>query len=436
MNSFFDRSAQYIAAKVPSTLMKAIGQVFGAQILFQVMGFGISLISVRALTKPEYAIYTILAAVQGMLSNTSNSGIMTGFKKIGSENWENSTNLAVLIKTTLDVRKYLVGIAFITVGIYAYVLLDNQGVGSFEICIFLFALLVIIFPETNMVIFREAILLKGKFLIVQNAALLKQFLRLAPLLALFLFFKGYITIKIILAITIVATWIAHRVLKHKTLKILDFPKTKINPDYRKVLLKYVKLNWHNSMFYAFKEQISIFFLGLFGTSDNLANLGALSRFGLIFLGVSAIMTNIVGPAFSTAKSKPKLLKIIKNTTLLLLAVSILTVVIGYLFADEMLWVLGDGYSGLRYELILILLLSLINVSFASINALNNARGWIQFSPKFEIPVNIISILIGAFIFDISTVAGTIYLAMLASSATLLLYIANLVYGLKHSPNIN
>lgn len=436
MNSFFKRSTQYVATKVPATLMKAVGQVFGSQILFQAMGFGISLISVRALTKAEYAVYTILVAVQGMLSNTSNSGIMTGFKKIGSENWESSKKLAALVKTTLSVRKYLVAVAFLTVGIYAYILLDNQGIGTIEILIFLFAILIIIFPETNMVIFREAILLKGKFLIVQNAALLKQFLRLIPLLALFLFFKGYITVKIILAITIVATWIAHRVLKSKTLKILDFPKAEISQDYRGVLLKYVRLNWHNSMFYAFKEQISIFFLGLFGTSDNLANLGALSRFGLIFLGVSAIMTNIVGPAFSTAKTKPMLLKIIKNTILLLLAVSITTVVVGYLFADQMLWVLGDEYSGLRYELILILVLSLINVSFASIMALNNARGWIRFSPKFEIPVNIISIVIGAFIFDISTVAGTIYLGMLASAATLLLYIANLVFGLRHSPNIN
>lgn len=436
MINLFNRSAQYVAKIVPPTLMKAVGQVFGSQILFQAMGFGISLISIRALTKAEYAVYTILVAVQGMLSNTSNSGIMTGFKKIGSENWESAANLAILVKTTLSVRKYLIAIAFVTVGIYAYVLLNNQGIGSLEIIIFLFAILTILLPETNMAIFREAILLKGKFLIVQNASLLKQFLRLIPLLALFLFLKGYISVKTILAITIVATWISHRCLKLNTLKIVDFPTTKISPGYRKVLLKYVKLNWHNSMFYAFKEQISIFFLGLFGTSDNLANLGALSRFGLIFLGVSSIMTNIVGPAFSKAKRKPKLLKIIKKTILLLLVVSIITIVLGYLFANEMLWVLGDDYSGLRYELILILLLSLINISFASINALNNARGWIEFSPKFEIPVNIISIVIGAFVFDISTVAGTIYLAMLASMATLLLYIANLIYGLKYSPNIN
>ena len=436
MNSFFNRSAQYIVAKVPATLMKAVGQVFGSQILFQAMGFGISLISVRALTKAEYAIYTILAAVQGMLTNTSNSGIMTGFKKIGSENWENLGNLAILTKTTLSVRKYLVGIAFVTVGIYAYILLYNQGVGTLDIFIFLTAILLIIIPETNMAIFREAILLKGKFLIVQNASLLKQFLRLVPLIVLFLFFKGYITIKVILAITIVATLIGHRFLKSSTLKVIDFPKAEVSSDYRKILVRYVKLNWHNSMFYAFKEQISIFFLGLFGTSDNLANLGALSRFGLIFLGVSAIMTNIVGPAFSTAKTKPKLLEIITNTVLLLVAVSIVTLVVGLLFADEMLWVLGDEYAGLRYELILILILSLVNVSFASINALNNARGWIRYSPKFEIPVNVISIVIGAFVFDITTVSGTIYLAILASLATLLLYIANLVFGLKHSPNIN
>mgnify|MGYP000692656226 CR=1 FL=1 len=433
---FFNRFYQYFSQRLPPSVMKAVGQVFGAQLLFQVMGFGISLVLVRAFTKSEYAIYTVLMAVFGMLNITANSGVMTGFKKIGSENWHNPTNLAVLVKTTLGLRKYLVGIAFITIGAYAFVLLNKQDLPVLEILFFLTGVFLFAWPEADMLVLREAILLKRKFVTVQSTFLLNQSIRLVLILTLFLFFKSHLTINVILGVTIIATWISFHFLKSRAVRILPYPEVKIDAGYRKTLLKYVKLNWHNSVFYAFKEQISIFFLGLFGSSDTLAELGALTRFSLLFLGISAIMNNLVGPSFGRTKSRPALIVIIKKTAALLIAVAIVTLIIGSFFADELLWVLGDAYAGLQYELILILVLSLVNLSSAGIIALNNAKGWITYSPKFEIPLNIISILMGAFIFDISTVAGTVYLAILASSVTLLLYIANLVYGLNHSRNIN
>lgn len=436
MNHFFNRSYQYILTRVPPSLMKAVGQVFGAQLLFQVMGFGISLMLVRALAKSEYAIYTILMATFGMLNITANSGIMTGFKKIGSENWRNPVNLAVLVKTTLGLRRYLVGIAFAAIGAYAFLLLNLQGLSALEISIFLIGVFLFTWPEANMLVLREAILLKRKFLTVQSSFLLNQTIRLILILTLFLFFISYLSIEVILGVTIVATWISLGYLTFKTTKIIPYPSAEIDSGYRRTLLKYVKLNWHNSVFYAFKEQISIFFLGLFGSSSNLADLGALSRFGLLFLGISAIMNNLVGPSFGRTESSPELIKIIKKTAALLIAVAIPTVIIGSVFADELLWILGEGYAGLQCELILILVLSLVNLSSAGIIALNNAKGWIRYSPKYEIPLNVVSIVIGAFIFDITTVAGTVYLAILASGVTLLLYIANLIYGLNHLRQIN
>lgn len=434
MIRFFNRLYHYFLTWVPPSLIKAVGQVFGAQLLFQIMGFGISLVLVRALEKSEYAIYTILMATFGMLNITANSGIMTGFKKIGSENWQNTTNLAILVKTTLGLRKYLVGIAFATVGTYAFILLKEQGLTALEIFIFLSGVFLFAWPEANMFVLREAMLIQRKFITVQSSFVLNQTIRLVLILTLFLLFKPYLSISVILGVTILATWISLSYLKIKTVKVLPYPEAEINVGYKKVLLKYVKLNWHNSVFYAFKEQISIFFLGLFGSSETLAELGALSRFGLLFLGVSAIMNNLVGPSFGRSGSRPERVEIIKKTVVLLMAVAIVTIGIGSVFADEMLWVLGDGYAGLDYELILILVLSLINLSSAGVIALNNAKGWIKYSPKFEIPLNVVSIVIGAFIFDISTVAGTVYLAILASSVTLLLYIANLVYGLNLSRN--
>ncbi|HDZ15026.1 MAG TPA: hypothetical protein ENH60_09045, partial [Pricia sp.] len=182
----------FLSTRLPPKLVKAIGQVFGAQVLFQIMGFVIGLILVRALEKSEYAIYTILMATFGMLNITANSGIMTGFKKIGSENWRSADKLASLVKTTFGLRKYMVGIAFVAIGAYAFVLLSEQGLQSFEIIIFLVGVFLFAWPEADMLVLREAILLRRKFVTVQSSFLLNQSIRLILILTLFLFFRPYI----------------------------------------------------------------------------------------------------------------------------------------------------------------------------------------------------------------------------------------------------
>src|SRR5690606_9640938 len=105
--------------------------------------------------------------------------------------------------------------------------------------------------------------------------------------------------------------------------------SEINVNYRKILLNYLKLNWHTSAFYAFNGQISIFLIGVLGSTNSLADMGALTRFSMIFVIFNALVSNLLSPAFGRENRKQKLFKIFMQTVFALLVMSTLMLLVVY-----------------------------------------------------------------------------------------------------------
>ncbi|SIS42725.1 Membrane protein involved in the export of O-antigen and teichoic acid [Zobellia uliginosa] len=430
MTDFFHLTNSRIKSLLPKPLVKAIGQVFSAQILFQIMGLVISLVLVRNLPKSEYALYTVLMAVSGMLSIISNSGIMIGFKKIGSQIWDDSIAFSELIKTTLSLRKYLIIFSFLIAGSYAGLILHRQEVPIGENIFFLCSLLFMAIPSANIGIIRDALLLQKKIAAVQWTSIINQSIRLIAVITVLLLFKEYLTIKTVLVITVIALTSSYFYIKKVQIESLGKPSPIINLEQKATLVKYIKLNWHNSLFFAFRDQIAILILGFFGSTGGLADLGAITRFGLVFLSINALATNILGPSFGRCSEKNKLIKMISITFFGYTILFFVTLLIVYLFSDELLWLLGPKYSNLNFELLLVFTLSLLMLAVEIVNTLNNSKGWIKFSPYFEIPLNILAITCGILFLDLTTVSGGLYLTIFSFASILILYLFNLWYGLK------
>ncbi|WP_282049102.1 lipopolysaccharide biosynthesis protein [Maribacter aquivivus] len=433
--NFYNKISGTISKNIPPPLRKAIGQVFGTQMLFQFMGLGISVLLVRVLPKSEYAIYTVLMAVLGMLGIISNSGIMIGFKKIGGKIWDKNQEFSDLIKTTFSIRKYLILFSFVIVGTYTILVFNRQEIALNDSLFFIVALFFMVVPNASVSILAEGLLLQKNFLPVQIQTIVNQSIRMLGIFLLFLIFKDSLTIKSVLVITVIASWTALFYLRRKEKKNLQttsgkaLKEPKINTEYKRVLMKYIKLNWHNSIFFAFKDQIAILIIGLYGTTSGLADLGAITRFSMIFLGVNALATNLLGPSFGRSKKFTELVKISKITFIAFIIISIITLTAAFIFSEELLWLLGPKYGGLNHELFMVFVLSCMMLGVHILNILNNSKGWIKYSPKFEILIGIAGILLGVLFFDISTPIGGLYLSILSFFLMLCLYSLNYYYGL-------
>lgn len=436
MIAFTKNITGLIASNIPAPLRKAIGQVLGAQFLLQLMGLCISLLLVRVLPKSEYAIYTILMAVLGMLGIISSSGIMIGFQKIGGQIWNQKEALADLIKTTFSIRKYLILFAFVVVGTYTIIVFNKQQIAIYDSIFFITALLLMVIPNASIAIYSEGLRLQKVYAPVQMQSVISQVVRILGIFILFLIHKELLTIKSVLIITVLGMWISFFYLKKKqNLNLITdnayTPESKINIEYRSTLIKFIKLNWHNSLFFAFKDQISIFIIGIYGSKTSLADLGAITRYSMIFLVIVALVSNILGPSFGRCGQKQRLKQITLFTVIGYILFFMLMVVLVILFSNQLLWLLGPKYEGLNQELLLVFVSSLLLLGVQIINALNNSKGWIKYSPFLEIPVGVFGIVLGVLLFDMTTVKGALYLSIVSMIIMLILYSANFLYGYKH-----
>lgn len=415
--------------KIPlnTTHLKPIAQVASSQMLLQGFGFLISILLIRVLPKEEYALYTIYISIQGILALMSDSGLNIGFKAIGGRIWESDSRISSLIKTASSLRLKVILLALIISIAYSCFILIKQDFSLLNIILFALTMIGIIIPEVKMSFISQALLLKKEILPVQVATIIAQGLRLVLIGGLLLINKGFINIYVVLGITTLSVWASYNYILFKS-KHLNNKDSEISVNYRKILLNYLKLNWHTSAFYAFNGQISIFLIGVLGSTNSLADMGALTRFSMIFVIFNALVSNLLSPAFGRENKKQKLFKIFIQTVFTLLVMSALMLLVVYFFPEPFLWILGPHYQNLGYELFLVFISSLIGLLAGTIFSLNAAKGWIKYTPIWEIPINIGTLIIGLYIFDVSTLKGVLWLSIFITFTKFSLYLANSISG--------
>ncbi|MDT0675832.1 lipopolysaccharide biosynthesis protein [Autumnicola musiva] len=412
--------------------LKPIGQVLGSQMIGKALGFAISILLVRELSKEDYAIYTVLLTIQGMLLPLSNSAIFIGFKKIGGEIWNDTLKMSSLIKTANHIAPLIIGLAFLLVGGYAAYILFEQDLELSRIIWFLLCLLFIVIPEVQTAFLRTAMLLQKEIAPVQISELVGHVVRFVGIVGVLLFLNLDYVIAVIFLITSLSAWLSYAYVKRKGDQLGLGETSQIDPDYKSVLVHYIRLNWHNSAFFAFKGQISIFLLGIFGTTESLAEIGALARFSLIFTVISALFRSIYAPAFARTNNGSRLKKMFIAAVLASLVICGIVILAVVLFPQLFLWILGSGYEDLSFELFLMIIGGSIGFLIGIIHNVNLNKGWIKFTPMLEIPTDVGGILLGIFLFDITTLSGVLYMGILSGGINLLLYISNSVAGLREA----
>ncbi|WP_420477345.1 hypothetical protein, partial [Noviherbaspirillum sp. ST9] len=99
-------------------------------------------------------------------------------------------------------------------------------------------------------------------------------------------------------------------------------------------------------------------------------------------------------------------------SLFILSVFIISVVA--VFPDNVLWVLGKAYSNLQSELVLCSISACLTLIAGASFGLCSSRGW-AISPLIIIPLDIIAIIAGIQLIDISALEGVFKLNILVAS---------------------
>jgi O-antigen/teichoic acid export membrane protein len=187
------------------------------------------------------------------------------------------------------------------------------------------------------------------------------------------------------------------------------------------------------VFVAFQAQISIFVIGIFGETQQLAEVGALSRLGQVFGVFTALNGVLVGPylARSAASQVPRRVALVGTG-----AAAVGGAVAAFAFAvpESLLWFLGPNYDDLEREVGWFVLGSALAFLSAVVYTMNTARKFVGWDVNNAgLVLTIVSLAVGAALFDVGTTLGVQYYFAFTNGVMLFTNLVTLGVGFVRGP---
>lgn len=418
MKSKFTKLRQHPKFDTVMNWTKLISITGSTQIIIQAVGFVSGILIIRLLPVQQYAFYTLANTMLGAMTVLSDGGISTGVMAQGGKVWQHNQKLGAVLATGLQMRKKF-GLAGLLVSSpILFYLLRHNGAGWLTSFLIVLSIVPAFFAALSDSLLEIPLKLNQSILPLQKNQIAVSLGRLfLSASTIFIFPFAYIQI--------LASGIA-RIYGNIRLKRI----TNIFADSLQVsdvvvkgeISQIVKRSLPGLLYYCFSGQITIWIISIFGNTSSIAQIGALGRISMVLSLLLVIFTTLIVPRFARIQEQPqKLLLLYSKSIISFLIISLIVVGFTFLFSNQILWVLGNSYRGLNSELILLIIGSSISMIMSSALSLYMSRGWILHY-YISISASLFPIIIGCYIFDISTLKGNLYLNILVALVQMLLHV--------------
>lgn len=395
---------------------KLISITGGAQAVVQGTGLLCGILVIRLLPVQEYAWYTIANTMLGTISLLADGGISTGVMSQGGKIWQDKEKLGSVLATGLFLRrKFALWSLLVSTPILIYLLVHNgaSGITTLLITVSLipafFAALSDSLLEIVPKLHQDIISLQKNQLIVSTGRLILS----GFLLIIFPF-----TFIAIIAAGIPRAY-GNINLRRITGAFAD-KNQKPELEIQKNILKTVKKIMPGSIYYCISGQVTIWLISIFGSTAAIAQVGALSRLGMVFNLLSVIFATLFVPRFARLPNNRRLLlNRYLRTQFALLALSALLILFVALYPSQILWILGQKYKSLRPVLVIAMSSSIGGFILGSLFSISTSRGWI-IHPALPIIVGILSQIIIIPFINFTTVKGVYYFSIFQTAIGILL----------------
>lgn len=400
--------------------------------VFQGLAFAISTLShfliINHFDKHSYAILTIFLATIGTSNILSDSGITSAYRRLAGIHWENKERFSTLVQSLFSLRREILAIiAPITLCLAAYLFIKESNGWYNEVVIPLILLAIFAVLEVQRGMQVEILRSQMKIKAVQLAENLQNVLRL--ILVLLVVFTTNKNLLLLLLIYVMSGFMSLLYLKTKAKSLIEPNSTKKKSYIKIMRSRYLQL-LPNSIFYVVQSQITLFILAIFNQPNAIADFGALSKIGIVFNLLNAVVLNIFSVNFSRTTQIALLRKKFFLFLTLVMGLSLGMVTTVYFSKWWIIKLFGPQYADLAHLLPLFMVYSSITFIFGSIYTMNTAKSWIGFNSKYAIPVSIICIVAGVVLLDLKRLDQVIIFSMLPILFTGFLKIADTLKGLK------
>ena len=205
-------------------------------------------------------------------------------------------------------------------------------------------------------------------------------------------------------------------------KVVDL-KANENAEDRHEIVRLIKSLAANTVFYCFQGQITIFLISFFARrAASVAEVGALGRLAMIFTVLTNLLINIFVPAFARCQGKRKLRYLYAAIAGGVILFSAIVLGGAALFPDQFLFVLGNRYTHLHRELLLMVGVAVITALSGTLWLLNASKAWIT-GAWLYIPLTLATQIALIPFTDFSSVVGVLIFNLISAVPSLLLNLA-------------
>jgi len=382
------------------------------QIIIQIAGIASSIFIIRSLSIDEYAYYTIANTVLGTVTLLSDGGISNGVMAQGGKKWQNRDELGVVLVTGLKLRKEFALITLlVSIPVLFYLLLNQKA--SWVTCFLIASALIPAFianlsdsllevvPRLHQNIkplqSNQFIVAVGRFLL--NIILLSIF----PLAFIGLYANGIPRI------------FGNFKLKKIAKNFADLDQMPSALE-RQAIITITKKILPLTIFICFSSQITLWVLSIFGDTASIAQIGALGRLTIIIGFISTILSILIFPRFARIQpgEKARMVKFFTLIQVFLILLSGVIILSAWILSPYILSLLGQEYMNLSKEFMLSIVASCLVLLESTTGSLLNSRGWV-FNPFVTILINISSLIVSIYLFNLTTLVGLLKYNILMNS---------------------
>jgi O-antigen/teichoic acid export membrane protein len=348
---------------------RVVGNFAFIQAIVQLISFVSGILMIRYLDQREYAYFTIANTMQGTLNVLADIGISIGLVSIGGRVWQDRHRFGQLINTALGLRRRLGLFAALAVVPILYFMLVKNGASVSYTALLIVVVLLGLAVQLSIGVLSVAPRLRSDIGRIQTIDLTGAVARLIALVALmYLFLNGAVALAIGSATLLLQYWM----LRSYVNGVID-PDAPENAEDRVAMKGFIRSQAANAIFFCLQGQITIFLISLFGRNvGSIAEVGALSRLAMIFAVLSHLLANVFAPAFARCQTLPKLRWQYAAIVGAVACFSLVIIGAAALFPRQFLFVLGNKYTHLERELLLMVTSAIASTLWS----LNSAKAWI------------------------------------------------------------
>ena len=373
------------------------------QVLVQLIGFASGILLVRRLEQGEYALFTIANTMQGTINVLADIGISIGLVSIGGRVWQDNHRFGQLISTGLKLRRKLGAAAILVVTPVLYFMLVKSGASVLYAAMLIGVVLGGLFVQLSLGVLEVVPRLRSDIHQIQKIDFIGSLARLAVLGGCALVFLNAGVAALVGSGTLLLQYL---ILRRYAAGIINLHAEE-NAEDRKAMIGFIRSQAANAVFFCLQGQITIFLITFFGHRVGaVAEVGALGRLAMIFAVLGNLLTNIFAPAFARCQERRQLSWLYAGIVGAVAAFSLLVLGGAAFLPNEFLFILGNNYSHLQHELLIMVGAATLSMMATTLWTLNASRAWV-IGAWLNIPLTLGTQLVLIPFTDFSSVSGVL-----------------------------